>query len=1096
MNIAPERIREAKERADLVALVQADGIPMTKAGGGLWSLCCPFHDERTPSLYLYPDQTFHCFGCGAHGDAIHWVRTRRGLSFVEAIDLLAGGPPPTPDQVAARQDDRRKYQPILPAPSYAGPFRARASRKHGEVVSVNEYRNAQGQLLIVDVRYERIEGDERKKAVITWCWARDEEGTEQWQATRPSHSVPLYGLDALARREDTPVILCEGARKADYCQRHLPQAVAMGWCGGADMVAGVPPKVDLTPLRGRPVWMWPDADWQGVNAAGWLRHHLGDDFKGLIDIGSHGDGWDAANATADEALAGWANRREDPDQALRQLLAVHPRPIKNGKALGRPCPLLAGVGSTSAADPAPAPDESAEPTPAAVSPRNAWLARAKPKLEALISALNLPTPGSIPADLSVLTFARKGRSESVMGTCLIERGIPTRIWISPTITDPCDVLQTLLHELIHAALPRAKHGKQFQEVASALGFSPPFSQHMPPTEGLAAQLKAIAAELGDYPPRPPADTAAIDEDANDDSDERGDIANASQFIADHGRDLRFVPDHQSWYLWDGRCWHRDLEGRVLTLAEATMRGLAREHLARAKRLRAAAQAAEEDRRDGLLKAARTSEAKAEQVQSLKKMKDLLTLAQARAEVVLRPEQLDPDEHLICCLSGMIDLRNGRCYAHDRKYLATRCAPTTYDEKGLGKRDATLDRVVRHVCNGDDQVLQFAQLSLGRSLFGNNDLEKIYIWWGDGGSGKGTLFEGIKSTLGGEYCMTAEFQSFVKTQGYRVRDDLERLQRANLVLAAEAEQGEHLAAAVLKAISGGDTITARKLYGVHSEFRPRMSLHLQCNDRPQVSDLDGGMWRRLVLVPCGPTVPESERDPGVKRHLQSDAGRAAILAWLVAGAVASHGLRSIPLPPAIQAAVNAYRSESDTSKDFIAECLLLSAPENRDRTWAACRDVIDAYHHWADDMHLDKRYRASDKALCKRLEARGCWRAARKVDGKQTKIWWGLTLPLTAEKNVANSSSYRPSEDEHADQMRPQSETEKPETGTLVKSHTCAHEKTAEGEIIKKSSREDFTRPPVSGFPVSLSPSPSLNQKKENKINEEPSDTNGTDPAVF
>lgn len=50
--------------------------------------CCPFHGEKTPSFYVYEDH-YHCFGCGAHGDAVSFVMAAQGLSFLEAVAELA-----------------------------------------------------------------------------------------------------------------------------------------------------------------------------------------------------------------------------------------------------------------------------------------------------------------------------------------------------------------------------------------------------------------------------------------------------------------------------------------------------------------------------------------------------------------------------------------------------------------------------------------------------------------------------------------------------------------------------------------------------------------------------------------------------------------------------------------------------------------------------------------------------------------------------------------------------------------------------------------------------------------------------------------------
>jgi DNA primase len=51
--------------------------------------CCPFHGEKTPSFYVYEDGGYHCFGCGAHGDAISFVMQTQGASFIEAVQSLA-----------------------------------------------------------------------------------------------------------------------------------------------------------------------------------------------------------------------------------------------------------------------------------------------------------------------------------------------------------------------------------------------------------------------------------------------------------------------------------------------------------------------------------------------------------------------------------------------------------------------------------------------------------------------------------------------------------------------------------------------------------------------------------------------------------------------------------------------------------------------------------------------------------------------------------------------------------------------------------------------------------------------------------------------
>src|SRR6195952_657996 len=77
--------------------------------GKQWKGCCPFHGEKSPSFYVYEDG-YHCFGCGAHGDAIALVMQSQGSGFMEAVQSLAAEagldvPKPTPE--AAEAERRR-----------------------------------------------------------------------------------------------------------------------------------------------------------------------------------------------------------------------------------------------------------------------------------------------------------------------------------------------------------------------------------------------------------------------------------------------------------------------------------------------------------------------------------------------------------------------------------------------------------------------------------------------------------------------------------------------------------------------------------------------------------------------------------------------------------------------------------------------------------------------------------------------------------------------------------------------------------------------------------------------------------------------------
>jgi DNA primase len=109
MALPPSFLDELRARTPLAALI-GRRTKLTRSGRE-WKGCCPFHNEKTPSFYVYPDH-YHCFSCGAHGDAIGFVMQTQNAGFMEAVETLAGEaglevPRASPEAVAAER--RRAY---------------------------------------------------------------------------------------------------------------------------------------------------------------------------------------------------------------------------------------------------------------------------------------------------------------------------------------------------------------------------------------------------------------------------------------------------------------------------------------------------------------------------------------------------------------------------------------------------------------------------------------------------------------------------------------------------------------------------------------------------------------------------------------------------------------------------------------------------------------------------------------------------------------------------------------------------------------------------------------------------------------------------
>lgn len=107
-----EFLEELKYKCDIVTIV-SQYVPLVKKGGKYFC-CCPFHNEKTPSMCVNTDgQYYHCFGCGASGDVITFVMEMESVDYPEAVSILADKagltlPEYRSDPEAGRKKDKKE----------------------------------------------------------------------------------------------------------------------------------------------------------------------------------------------------------------------------------------------------------------------------------------------------------------------------------------------------------------------------------------------------------------------------------------------------------------------------------------------------------------------------------------------------------------------------------------------------------------------------------------------------------------------------------------------------------------------------------------------------------------------------------------------------------------------------------------------------------------------------------------------------------------------------------------------------------------------------------------------------------------------------
>jgi putative DNA primase/helicase len=215
--------------------------------------------------------------------------------------------------------------------------------------------------------------------------------------------------------------------------------------------------------------------------------------------------------------------------------------------------------------------------------------------------------------------------------------------------------------------------------------------------------------------------------------------------------------------------------------------------------------------------------------------------------------------------------------------------------------------------GDADLIDFLQRWSGYCLTGLVIEHVFLLGYGDGGRGKGTFAAAQMDALG-DYATAAPMELLMELHGDRHPADIASLVGARLAVAQEVEPGRAWATARLKALTGGDALSARHMRQDYFVFRPTFKLMVTANNRPPLRTVDEAIRRRLLLVPFDhkPAVP----DPLLGDKLRAE--MAGILGWMIDGCLAwqRHGLAA---PERVKAAVADYLAAADVFGRWLGEC---------------------------------------------------------------------------------------------------------------------------------------------------------------------------------
>jgi len=289
--------------------------------------------------------------------------------------------------------------------------------------------------------------------------------------------------------------------------------------------------------------------------------------------------------------------------------------------------------------------------------------------------------------------------------------------------------------------------------------------------------------------------------------------------------------------------------------------------------------------------------------------------------------------------------------------------------------AFLDEITDH----NVALQRYLQRVAGYCLTGHVTEHVLFFLYGTGANGK-SVFVNTLAGIWDDYAVTAPMETFIETPWSRHPTELAYLQGARLVIAHETERGQRWAESKIKALTGGDMITARFMRQDFFTFRPQFKLMIVGNHKPSLSSVDEAMRRRIHLIPFTVTIAPSRRDPDLTEKLKAE--WPGILQWAVDGCLEWREVGLAP-PDAVREATDEYLAEEDSIARWIEEEARLGKA-----CWCASDRLYASWAEWAD---RNGEPPLSRKAFAGELGTAGLVSEKRQEKGQEKRGWRGIEL---------------------------------------------------------------------------------------------------------
>lgn len=260
----------------------------------------------------------------------------------------------------------------------------------------------------------------------------------------------------------------------------------------------------------------------------------------------------------------------------------------------------------------------------------------------------------------------------------------------------------------------------------------------------------------------------------------------------------------------------------------------------------------------------------------KTQRNAIELLKGVTEIHITQKDLDTHNFLLNVKNGVLDLEKGVLYPSAPELLFTKQANVIYNPNA----DAPIfENFIRQILP-DEQTRAAVLRWLGYCLTGSVREEKFLFVHGKGGNGKGTLFKTVQHMLN-DYETSFKIDTVLKQKfpkdGDAATPEIAKLCGARLAVAPEIPPGREIDTALVKNLSGGDIITARRLHSNSFNFYPTHKFVFEGNDLPRAENVrDIGFLRRFQVVDFTEDFTGKNADPTLKDKLTTDEELSGIL----------------------------------------------------------------------------------------------------------------------------------------------------------------------------------------------------------------------------